>query len=354
MTLAATVTADVIIVGAGLAGLICGQQVSQAGKTVLILEKSRGLGGRLATRRINESCWLDHGCPAWFTPPTFPLRPDLTAWLQLTSDLRQEGIIQAWQNAPTSPKLLDFTVDAAPQGMTAIAKVLAKDLRIQRQELVLSIQVGVETGLWQVTSQNPEQTPQAWFCQTLILAMPAPQAYILCQPLQREGLAPEFLKQLKAVTYDPCLTLMAGFHLFEPLPPLPPLELSHPSFRSWAWDSRKRPPGHFPTLVVHSSPEFAQEHFDQEPLADIAADLYKAFLEFTELNCVLAAPAWQQIHRWRYAQVKTAYPRPYLVAPMSPTLICCGDWGGTDNLAWGIGRAWQSGMATAALVNKSL
>lgn len=43
-----------------MAGLVCVQQLSQAGYSVLVVDKSRGLGGRLATRRLHGT-WADHG-----------------------------------------------------------------------------------------------------------------------------------------------------------------------------------------------------------------------------------------------------------------------------------------------------
>jgi hypothetical protein len=39
----------IAIIGAGLAGLTCGKALQQAGHDVVIFEKSRGIGGRLAT-----------------------------------------------------------------------------------------------------------------------------------------------------------------------------------------------------------------------------------------------------------------------------------------------------------------
>ena len=44
---------DIAVIGAGIAGLVCAQQLSQAGYSVVVVEKSRGLGGRLATRRLH-------------------------------------------------------------------------------------------------------------------------------------------------------------------------------------------------------------------------------------------------------------------------------------------------------------
>lgn len=51
---------DVIVIGAGMAGLTCAQQLKQAGLDVTIVEKSAGVGGRMATRRL-QGTWVDHG-----------------------------------------------------------------------------------------------------------------------------------------------------------------------------------------------------------------------------------------------------------------------------------------------------
>ena len=51
---------DIAVIGAGITGLVCAQQLSQAGYSVLVVEKSRGLEGRLATRRLHGT-WADYG-----------------------------------------------------------------------------------------------------------------------------------------------------------------------------------------------------------------------------------------------------------------------------------------------------
>ncbi|MFM7188226.1 MAG: FAD-dependent oxidoreductase [Armatimonadota bacterium] len=42
---------DVAIIGAGLAGVAAAGDLAAAGKSVLVIDKSRGIGGRMATRR---------------------------------------------------------------------------------------------------------------------------------------------------------------------------------------------------------------------------------------------------------------------------------------------------------------
>ena len=50
----------VVIVGAGIAGLACARRLVQAGVPALVLDKGRGIGGRVATRRA-DGLQFDHG-----------------------------------------------------------------------------------------------------------------------------------------------------------------------------------------------------------------------------------------------------------------------------------------------------
>ena len=51
---------SVAIIGAGIAGLSCASALQQAGIRVRVFEKSRGVGGRMSTRR-GEGWECDHG-----------------------------------------------------------------------------------------------------------------------------------------------------------------------------------------------------------------------------------------------------------------------------------------------------
>ena len=50
---------DAVVIGAGIAGLSAAAELAAAGSRVLVLDKSRGMGGRMATRRLGGSVPLD-------------------------------------------------------------------------------------------------------------------------------------------------------------------------------------------------------------------------------------------------------------------------------------------------------
>jgi predicted NAD/FAD-dependent oxidoreductase len=51
---------DAVVIGGGIAGLSAAGALAAAGRRVLVLDKSRGVGGRMATRRIGGAV-CDHG-----------------------------------------------------------------------------------------------------------------------------------------------------------------------------------------------------------------------------------------------------------------------------------------------------
>ena len=50
----------IVVVGAGISGCVCGYELSKAGHEVVVVEKGRGVGGRMATRRM-QGARIDHG-----------------------------------------------------------------------------------------------------------------------------------------------------------------------------------------------------------------------------------------------------------------------------------------------------
>ena len=82
---------DTLIVGAGLSGLVLARQLQAAGQKVQILEKSRGFGGRIATKRV-EDVAFDTG--AQF----ITVRDERFA--ALTDAWRAAGFLAPWPEGP--------------------------------------------------------------------------------------------------------------------------------------------------------------------------------------------------------------------------------------------------------------
>lgn len=76
-----------LVIGAGLSGLMAARDLARAGRAVLIVDKGRSVGGRLATRRMADAV-LDHGAQ-FFTVRSDSFRADVDNWLDA-------GIVEEW------------------------------------------------------------------------------------------------------------------------------------------------------------------------------------------------------------------------------------------------------------------
>lgn len=346
---------DVAIIGAGMAGLVCAQQLSQAGYSVLVVEKSRGLGGRVATRRLHGTC-ADHG--TCYLKPKGELlgrfvellcvdaqrlvpahRQILNVWTETVFEHTAEASIS--QPPSRSPRYV------APEGMSAVAKFLAQGLDILLSQRVVAITPTPENS-WRLTleSSNEEITAQA-----LVVAIPAPQALTLLAPLGDSLLDAEFLEHLGSVEFSPCISAIAGYPpTSQPLPQWKALTFIDHADLAWiGLDSSKRPHPQQPHFVLQSSPDFAQRHLDTEDLQPVGQYLLQRAAQALSLPW-LDSPDWMQTHRWRYAFPRRVWHQAVLSADTPLPLVCCGDWCG-GNLVEG---AMVSGLAAATEINNQL
>ena len=67
------------IIGAGLSGIIAARELVRQGHAVELIEKSRSVGGRLATRRIGDGR-ADHGA-VYFTVRGEELEREVQSWM---------------------------------------------------------------------------------------------------------------------------------------------------------------------------------------------------------------------------------------------------------------------------------
>ncbi|HEX2729333.1 MAG TPA: FAD-dependent oxidoreductase, partial [Rubrobacteraceae bacterium] len=73
-------TSSCIIVGAGMSGLSAGRELRAAGWDVTMVDKGRGVGGRMATRRLREGTF-DHGAQ-FFTARSDRFEKLVRGWLE--------------------------------------------------------------------------------------------------------------------------------------------------------------------------------------------------------------------------------------------------------------------------------
>ncbi|MEH2451047.1 NAD(P)/FAD-dependent oxidoreductase [Nostoc sp.] len=337
---------DIAVIGAGIAGLVCAQQLSQAGYSVLVVEKSRGLGGRLATRRLHGT-WADHG--ACYLKPKGEL---LGRFVEI---LRSRHILEVW-----TEEVYELTADAflsepknrspryvAPEGMSAIAKSLAPGLEILLNQRVIAITPTPENS-WRLTleSSNEELSAKA-----LVVAIPAPQAVMLLSPLGESVLDAVFLDNLRSVEFYPSISAIAGYSpTSQPLPQWKALSFVDDADLAWiGLDSSKRPNPQQPHFVVQSSADFAQRHLESQDLQPAGQYMLQRAAESLSLPW-LNTPEWMQVHRWRYAFPSRPWHEAFLSAATLLPLVCCGDWCG-GNLVEG---AMLSGLAAADEINHQL
>ena len=355
---------DVAIVGAGMAGLVCGRSLQAAGYTVGLLEKSRGLGGRMATRRLHDTR-VDHGARH--------LAFEHDQLSDLIQTMQAQKLLQPWPHrrycltatGEVQP-LTDCDLAIAPHGMNTVGKFLGQGLKIHCQQRVVALQL-TRQNTWQITCETVADTPAfVREAKAIVLAIPAPQALVLLQPLLKLGwITAEVIQALKTVHYEACITVMAGYESDRPLNVPATLtektdatlasilgwtvqSADHPVLRWIGLDSCKRPSPSQPVVVIQSSADFAHRNIDVSDLSQLETQLLSATADV--ITPELGKPVWSQGHRWRYAFVKQSLAAPYLFSSAPVPLLCCGDWCGGQS----IGAALNSGMTAAAAINQVL
>ena len=113
---------DVLVIGAGISGLLCASEIQRAGVTVRVLDKGRGVGGRMATRQMGGGRF-DHGAQ-FFTVREPSFQSYVDEWLQA-------GVIQEWfRHAPSDSNAAGYPRYCGRFGMTDVAKYLCEFLEV--------------------------------------------------------------------------------------------------------------------------------------------------------------------------------------------------------------------------------
>ncbi len=317
-----------IIVGAGISGLLAATELQAAGWTVTVLDKGGGVGGRMATRRIDGASF-DHGAQ-FFTVRTERFQNLVDGWLAA-------GAAAEWSrgfpNAAGEGGNDGHPRYRGSEGMTSIPKFLAANLDVRTGEKVLELQQ-VDEGWRAVCGSGLSISAGA-----SVITAPAPQALALAQSGGYE-LDRDVREALERIVYDPCLAVMALLSESAGIPAPGGVQIKDEPL-DWIGDNRQKGISEQPALTVHGGPNWSREHYE-DPEDDVTAKLIS--LASNQLGTDLSALVREtSLHRWRYSWVTESHPEPYLATPDGPPLVFCGDGFGQPKVE----GAALSGLAAA-------
>jgi len=299
----------VAIIGAGMAGLACASRLARAGLAPIIFDKSRGIGGRMATKRI-EQMRFDHGAQY--------ITAHNDRFAEVLGDLQTRGAAAKWGDSSGRPRFVGVP------GMSGLPRALSEGFDIRQLAQVSAI--CREKAGWTVkVGEEIHHVDQ------VVITVPAPQLAGLL------GQDHPFVVQAADVRFTPCLTLMAAIDA--PAPFVSRRDDAGPL----AWIAHNgskpdRPQGQATAWVAQASAAFSAQYLEEDPAAITA--------RMTPLLCEQLSVAADQVihasaHRWRYARVTVPLGRPFL--HQAGLLYAGGDW----CIGQRVEDAWISGDAIA-------
>lgn len=329
---------DVAIIGAGISGLSARKILHERGLSTLTLEKARGSGGRMSTKR-GEGWIADIG--AQFTAASDP------RWQNLVESLKSDLLELKIQQDDRYPRF------AHRHGMSAFCRALRANTGpendIHYQTKIMKLTPIVEKRCWALESENSE----TYYSRSILITAPVPQALELLSN-SHLNLSQKSIGETSRLQYSPCLA--AVLELDKALPASIPTLWKNPSPNlAGIFDQgRKGLTMSKSVIVIHASAKFSTELWGKENsailetlLEEFKATLFKSSIEYKILNSVL--------HRWKYCEPTTIHPEPFLALQWKesetnyPLLLLAGDAFGRSSVE----GAFLSGASAAAFIAKS-
>jgi len=306
----------VAIVGAGIAGLSCAEVLRSKGCKVRLFDKGRGLGGRMATRRVTTELGeasFDHGAQ-YFTVRDHAFWEQVNRW-------SSEGLAARWPVAGEDAWVGTPGMNSPIKAMAAAHEVIL-GVRIESIERIATT--------WQLRHAGGIDGP----FDALVLAIPAEQSAALLS-LHDFGLARVALHARS----QPCWTGMFAFNEVLAAPDTP---IRDTDIISWAVRNSAKPGRQGPEAwLLQAQPDWTRKWLESDSQW-VAEKLLDGLGE--ALGLALPMPIFATAHRWRFA-MSSGTGDGALWCP-DKKLGACGDWllGPRVECAWLSGRALAQKM----------
>lgn len=322
---------DVLVIGAGWSGLVAASRLAGRGLSVAVVEKSRGPGGRSATRREGRFAF-DHGAQ-YLTARSESFRRQVRAW-------SSAGLLAPWR-----PRLAVI----GPRPDEAGSRPQERWVGVPAMNAVPSrLAAGVDC-LFRRRVSGLSRTRAGWTALTDDGERMAARALLItAPPEQTAGLLggdDAMASDLAAVGMQPCWSLMLGYERA----PAVDWDAAFVNAGALAWIARNdSKPGRTasPSWTVHARSDWSADHLEADS-GTVARRLQAAL---SELDPSFGhGVALARVHRWRFARAS----RPLadnILADDHRRLVVAGDWCAGDRIE----GAWVSGIAAARRIAAQL
>ena len=340
---------SVVIIGAGLAGLVAARRLQDQGWQVQVIDKGRHPGGRMATRQVGGAI-CDHG--AQFLTVREP------AFQALVDAWEQAGLVTRWSSGfPVLTARGLQPGDGYPRwkavgGFRALGAALAQGIEVRCHASVTHLEA--VAGRWRVglvpgdvvrsRAEGPQESLEA---DAVICTLPGPQAADL---LGANGIpVPDTVAH---IAYHPCHAALMSWSSVTADLLLPPggIRIEDPAL-PLGWMASQRQKGLISqgdVLVVHASSGWSAKSAEVDgalllgPLREAARAVVHRVGGRWPGN-----PEYEVLHRWRYSLPIRCCPEPALALPTAAPLVLAGDGFGDRPRIEG---AALSGLAAASIL----
>lgn len=275
---------DNIIIGAGLSGLMLARRLIENGHEVLIVEKSKSVGGRMATRRDGDAAF-DHGAQHAST---------------LLRQYFADDLLKPWIVVNGETK---YSVN---EGMNKIAKHLAQGLDIRLNEKVVNLKFDENTTI-ELESGNTLSG------QRIYMTCPVPQSLELFKLANISY--PESLDRIQYAK-----ALVALFRLETECTQIKNLSYSENVGNGIFSVSNQKSKGVSQNLAftVVMDPKFSDRYFDRDDAGNIflIENCFASFLmsnfNINEFDFTIVR---SQLKKWRYSHPLNSFDADYFALP---------------------------------------